>query len=207
MNSIKATTLTAVLLGLTLAMSVNAQQAQENFPREGTSSASCQGVEWNTKMTEQHPRLIEACQEVVDVNGESWARFDAKFRRIERDGNVVFSVQDRRDRSVEEVTLVPTSGQVAYIDNRETPFRQLRTTDAINLYVPEGQYGFSTRAGVAPEQVVAVAPRPVVTERRVAERAPRASVLPATASSLPWLALAGFLSMLGGLFLSIRRRS
>lgn len=210
MNRSTAVTMTAGVFGLALATSAVAQQAPD-FPAERDSTASCDAVNWNASMLTNHPRLIGACQEVVVINSESWARFDAGFSKIERDGRVVFNVVDRRDRPIEEVSFMPTTGQVAYLDNRATPFQQLRSTDRISLYVPEGQYGFSTQAGVPREQVAQIIEpaTPVVTDQAVAQTSTRpttrAAVLPATASSMPWFALAGFLSMLGGMILTIRR--
>ncbi|MDZ7790944.1 MAG: hypothetical protein U5L08_10725 [Xanthomonadales bacterium] len=206
MKRFNATTMTAGLLGLALVASAGAQTSQEAFPDKQTAKTSCESVDWNDNMLKNHPRLIDACQEVVMVDGQSWARFDAKFREIQRDGNVVFNVQNRRGRTVENVTLMPAENQVAYIDDRPTPFNRLRTTDLINLYVPEGQYGFSTQPGVPPEQVATViAPEPVQTERAVARRDTRPEVLPATATALPWFALGGLLCMLTGVVLTTRR--
>lgn len=210
------TTMTAAVLGFALASSAAAQQ-QPNFPTERTSGGSCADVDWNKDMLLHHPALIDACQEVIIVEGEIWARFAAKFVRIEPDGDVIFSVLDQRDRSIEEVTLDPTPGQVAYIDDRARPFSELRTTDRISLYVPEGQYGFATRPAPQEELATVVVPAdststaatkaPVVTsESAVAQRDTRPAVLPTTAGPLPWLALVGFLSMLGGLGLTLSRR-
>ncbi len=220
MNKLNVTVVTAGLLGLALASSAVAQQT--DFPTQRSSQASCEAVEWNANMLENHPKLIGACQEVIVVDGESWARFDAQFKAIERNGQVVFNVLDRRDRPVEDVSFMPVADQVAYINDRATQFGQLRTTDKVSLYVPEGQYGFSTQPGVPGEQVAeVVAPprpaattsRPVVAERTapapaqrtVAQTSTRPTVLPSTASSLPWFALAGFLSLLGGMILTLRR--
>lgn len=208
MKRLYPTAMTVGLLGLMLVAPVGAQQSQEKFPERQVAKESCESVDWNDNMLRNHPRLINACQEVVMVNGNAWARFDAKFMRIERNGNVVFGVYDRKDRRVEQVTLVPAMNQVAYIDDRATPFRRLRTTDLINLYVPEGEYGFSTQPGVTQEQVAAVVePEPVITERAVAQIETRPDLLPATASALPWFALGGFLSIFLGLILTIRRWS
>ena len=209
MKTLYLTTMTTALLGLALASTAVAQQLQEEFPAERTRTASCDDIDWNKDMLLNHPTLIEACQEVVVVDDESWARFAARFVRIESDGNVLFTVRDRNDRVIEEVTLDPTPGQVAYIDDRATPFNQLRTTDRISLYVPEGQYGFTTQP-VAQEQLATVVVQPaqapvVVTERTVAQRDTTPSVLPTTAGPLPWFALVGFLSMLGALGLTVRR--
>jgi hypothetical protein len=209
MKTLYVTTMTTALLGLALASTAVAQQLQEDFPAERTATASCDDIDWNKSMLQQHPNLIDACQEVVLVDDESWARFAARFVRVESNGDVTFSVRDQRDRKIEDVTLDPLPGQVAYIDGRATEFNRLSTTDRISLYVPEGQYGFATQP-VAQEQlatvVVVPAEAPVVTtERTVAQRDTTRSVLPTTAGPLPWFALVGFLSMLGALGLTVRR--
>lgn len=218
MKSLNISMMTAALLGLALASSAAAQQ-QDNFPTERRSAGSCADVDWNEEMLQHHPSLIDACQEVISVEGEPWARFKAKFVQIDRDGNVIFSVQDQRDRPVEEVTLVPTPGQVAYIDDRAAPFSSLRTTDSISLYMPEGQYGFATQPGIPREQLAAVVvtddsastvatEAPVVTSANtVVQRDSRPAILPATAGFLPLLGLAGLLAMLAGLGLTLLRRS
>lgn len=212
-------TMTAVLLGLALASSAVAQQ--EPFPGERTSAKSCADVDWNRDMLLNHPSLVDACQEVISVEGENWARFAAKFVRVEPDGNVIFSVRDQRDRSIEEVVLVPNPGQTAYIDDRATPFRNLRTTDSISLYVPEGAYGFATRPGVPREQVArvaapadstrsgaaAAADNRSTTDRTVARNDSTRTQLPTTAGPLPWLVLAGLLSIFAGLGLTLRRQA
>lgn len=219
MKNLTVTSVTTALLGLALATSAVAQQAQENFPKERTQAGTCADVNWNEQMVKQHPGLIDACQEVILVDGKTWARFDAKFVRVNSDGSVIFSVRDKRDRSKEEVILQPAAGQVAYLDDRPTPFARLRSTDKISLYVPEGRYGFATQPGVAQEQLAQVidskpadsaaktAPVAVGTDRTVAQRDTTPSVLPATATSLPWLALAGLMSLLGGMLLTLRRWS
>lgn len=199
--------LTATLLSASL-LSVAAAQ-QEQFPREREQARSCADVEWNKEMASNHPRLSEACREVVTAGGEDWARFEAKFVRIESDGGVSFSIRDSRDRPVEEVTVQPARGQVAYIDDRATPFSELRRDQLVNLYVPEGQYGFVTQPGASTEQLAVVSPRgrAAATEStRVASAEPRADRLPTTAGPLPWFALGGLLSLLGAGGLRLTRR-
>jgi hypothetical protein len=201
-----ATVASTALLGVAVAQ-------QQDFPREREQAKSCAEVDWNKDMTTNHPRLTEACREVVTVGGKDWARFEAKFARIEPDGRVSFSIRDSRDRSIEEVSLRPATGQVAYIDDRATPFSELRSDQLVNLYVPEGQYGFATQPGARPEQVAGVtaparapATAPTRDTTRVAEAQPRSAMLPATAGPLPWLALGGLLSLLGAGGLRLARR-
>lgn len=199
--------LTAMVLSASLLSVAGAQQ--EPFPQEREQAKSCAEVDWNKEMTSNHPRLIEACREVVMASGESWARFEAKFLRVEQDGTVSFSLRDSRDRHVEEVTLQPAMGQVAYIDDRATPFSQLRSDQLVNLYVPEGTYGFVTQPGAPVDQVAVVktpAPPAPPAPARVAAVEPRAATLPATAGVLPWFALGGFLSLLAAAGMRVGRR-
>jgi hypothetical protein len=149
LTCLTATVLSASLLGVAVAQ-------QDQFPREREQAKSCAEVDWNKDMTINHPRLTEACREVVIADGVHWARFEAKFARVEPDGSVSFSIRDSRDRPIEEVTLQPAAGQVAYIDNRATPFTQLRRDQLVNLYVPEGTYGFVTQPGAPREQIAVV---------------------------------------------------
>jgi hypothetical protein len=205
MQSKTLSCLTAVVLSASLLGVAGAQQQQ--FPREREQAMSCAEVDWNKDMTSNHPRLIEACREVFTAGDRNWARFEAKFVRVEPDGKVTFSIRDSRDRHIEEVTLQPAAGQVAYIDNRATPFSQLRRDQLVNLYVPEGQYGFVTEPGAPLEQVAVVtAPAPATATTRVAAVEPRPAMLPATAGPLPWFALAGFLSLLGAVGVRLGRR-
>lgn len=216
MRSIQSKTLsclTAVLLSGTLLGVAGAQQ--DSFPREREQARTCAEVDWNKDMTSNHPSLVDACREVVTAGGRDWARFEAKFGRVESDGTVSFSIRDSRDRHVEDVTLQLAPGQVAYIDDRATPFSQLRRDQVVNLYVPEGQYGFVTQPGAPREQVASVrapargsgsASAPASGTTRVAAVEPRSSMLPATAGPLPWFALGGLLSLLGAVGIRLGRR-
>ncbi|MFU8896153.1 MAG: hypothetical protein ACNA8J_07175 [Gammaproteobacteria bacterium] len=204
LKGLVASVLSTALLGAAVAQ-------QEPFPREREQAQSCAEVDWNKDMIRNHPRLTEACREVVTSSGMNWARFEAKFARVEPDGRVSFSIRDRRDRSIEEVILQPAVGQVAYINNRATPFSQLSRDQLVNLYVPEGQYGFVTQPGAPLEQIAVVtAPAPAAAAApattRVAVAQPRAATLPATAGPLPWFALGGILSLLGAGGLRLGRR-
>lgn len=172
-------------------------------------------------MTRDYPRVINACQEAVAQDGSVWARLAARFVRVETDGQVVFSIRDKNDRAIEQISMEPKPGQVAYIDDRATAFDKLRSTDVINLYVPEGEYGYATRpmaqerfTRVAPVTVATAAPPPATYQQAkpdpapvvVAQQAALPSRLPKTASLLPWAGLGGGLMLFGALSLGLRRR-
>lgn len=218
MNRSTTTRLTLTLLALAIGGSAAAQQPQTDFPNERERPRTCEDFGWHADMTREHPRVVEACQESVFAGGEHWARLNARFIRTLSNNQVEFSIRDKRDRIIEEVVLQMVPGQVAYIDERETPFSSLRADQSVNLYVPEGRYGYATQAG-APRQYIATrAPRPaaepVRTDLAAVEPRPAASSyqddrparLPMTAGSTPWLALTGLLSLLAGLGLTLNRK-
>ena len=110
-------------------------------------------------MVAQHANSIAACREVVVAkDGSKWARFESKLEEVESDGTVNFGVQDSRGKRVDQISLTPGVGQVAYIDGRETEFKDVRHGQLLNLYVPEGGNAFSTQAGVESRRFVAVRP-------------------------------------------------
>lgn len=205
-DSTALTSLMVMVFGVSLLGVAEAQE--QDFPREREGPISCSQVDWNQDMIRNHPRLIEACREVVHSGGANWARFEAKYVRVESNGDVTFSIRDANDRHIESVGLVPAPGQVAYIDDNPTPFSQLQNDQLINLYVPEGMYGFVTQPGVPATQVAAIKPVPAATQTVAPQPrvATRAATLPATAGPVPWVGLGGLIALFGALGMTLTRR-
>jgi len=223
MNAIQ---LAAALIGVVCAGAVGAQQASDggnNLPRPRTQSASCADVAWEQDLLERYPRIGDACQEVVMSEGRRWARFEAELVRAYADGRVTLDFKDRRGSSIEQITLMPARSQRVSIDGRSVQFKDLDRAQELNLYLPEGMFAMATEPGAPLEELAEIVLEPV--ERRAdispepaqtasepllaqADRTPgrTPAVLPDTAGPLPLFALAGLLSLLGGLAFTIRRR-
>lgn len=206
------TALAATLLGCMAAGTAVAQQQQLDTRSLGATSigaASCAEVAWNRELLEQYPRIGEGCQEVVVSDGERWARFEADLVRTNRDGSVTLDFKDREGRSMDELTLMPAAAQRVRIGGREYRFSQLTRGQELNLYVPEGMFAVAVEPGVPAEQLAEIV-SPGVRLAQADEPAPRAAPaerqLPSTAGPLPLVLLAGLVSLLGGLALTIRRR-
>lgn len=217
MNMLKTSRFTLCLLGLAIAGAVSAQSSEVDFPNKRTRPATCDDFQWHADMTRQHPRIVNACQEVVDAEGSVWARLEARFVRVQSDGMVVFSVRDNRDRVVEQMMMEPAPGQVAYLDGRATEFKDLARTDRVNLYVREGEYGYATQPVVTTARFSRVVPIAETTESEeivappanyvaANESQPMPTELPGTAGFLPWLALAGSALLLGGATMTLSRK-
>lgn len=213
----KALYLAVPLCGLAFAGFANAQQATSNptMPTPERSAASCAEVKWDRELLAQYPRMPEGCQEVVSAGGRNWARFGADLVSNNQDGSVTLNFKDRRGRSMDQVTLMPSADQRVLIDGRKLRFTDLRSGEALNVYVPEGMYAISldpnapvgtVAAIVKPPVAAVVAPAPEQMARAEVTPSPMARRLPDTAGPLPWLALSSFGFLLSGAGLTFRRR-
>ena len=213
----------AALVGMACAGALVAQELPvEDLPPERTRPATCEGVDWSDDIKSAYPNIVDACQEAVVVNGKTWARLSAEFETVEENGDVRFQIKNRLSGNLGEVTIEPAPGQVAYINEQRTPFEDLARGQDVNLYVPEGYYGFASLPGAPMNQVASVSggdpgaqsyaqagssSQRTADRRRTGEPDPVIAQLPDTAGPLPWLAVGGALSLLGGLGIGWRRRA
>lgn len=214
------TTSAALLLGLTWTGNIMAQDQQlsSDMPEPETDRVSCEEVDWHRDIVRDYPWVSNACHEAMIVDGERWARFEAEFQRMNRDGTITSNFRNDRGRSLGSVNLKPGPDQQVLLDGDPTSFSDLRRGQVLNFYVPEGVYGFTTQPGASGDQLVDIV-RPEDTEdedsRQMAQadsernrnQNERPDRLPATAGPLPIIALGGLLSLLGGATLTMRRRS
>lgn len=215
------------VLALTSFVWTGAAMAQDDsavadMARPADDAASCKAVNWHKDLVGTYPWVSEACHAVVVVNGENWARFEGKFIRFNNDGSFDTEFVSRSDRELGSVTLMPEPGQRVRIDNQDVRFSDLSRDQVLSFYVPDGAIGFAIEPGVPRTQLVKVVnttDTSQIEEQDTADTEPvqmaqvdsregeRASVLPDTAGPLPLFALGGLMSLLGGLGLTIRRKS
>jgi hypothetical protein len=178
------------------------------------SRASCAEVAWKKELVALYPRIADACQEVIVSDGTKWARFTGEFLRLNSDGSVRTTIDDRRGHTLGELTLMPPPEQRVSIDGRRMRFADLDHGQQLNLYMAEGRFAVATEPGVPVEQtariLLPVSPAPVAAAQpatvAMAQPAAEPAMLPDTAGPLPWLALTGLLSLLGGIGLTLGRR-
>jgi hypothetical protein len=186
-----------------------------NIPEPHLDRASCEEVDWHRDLLGSYPWVADACHEVVVIDGQKWARFQADFQRMNRDGSITSDFKNRQGRTRGSIALMPGAGQRVSLDGRPYRFSELRQGQTLNFYVPEGMYAFSVAPGAPPAELVRVVQAPVEAApapapMQLASAEPRtyttASRLPSTAGPLPLLGLGGMLSLLAGLGLGLRRR-
>lgn len=210
-----------LLIGFVYAGSVAAQAPlnTNNLPEPSIDTAPCADVIWNTDLISKYPRISRGCREVVLVNGQKWARFEADFVQNNSDGSFTSEFMDTHDRSLGNVTLIPTAEQRVTLDGRKYKFTELTRDQKLNFYIPEGVYGFASEPDAPSGQYaqivrfdddaatsVELEPKPERMAQVNPEPEPSLPRLPDTAGPLPLLALGGLLSLLGAAGLGIRRR-
>jgi len=203
------------LLGVMFAGTTVAQQPldTENLATTQVQAASCAEVAWEKDLLARYPRIAEGCQEVISANGREWARFEAELLRNNPNGTVTLNFKNRQGRSLETLTLMPVEGQRVAIDSREYRFSELTEGQTLSLYVPEGIFAIASAVGAPTEQLAQIVPEPIQLAQAEPARQPATAqpaqtkqMLPRTAGPLPLVAVAGLLSLVGGLGLGIRRR-
>lgn len=203
-----------MIAGLIGSSTLAAQESQERseMPRPSEDASSCQDVDWNTNLLNRYPWASGSCHEVIVVDGQEWARFEAEFEGMNRDGTFDVDFLNRQGRSQGVVTLKPGTNQTVLLDNREYQFSELRKDQKLNLYVPEGAYAFAIEPGAEQDELVQVVEpkEPAAEPARLAQADTRserrATTLPATAGPLPLFALGGMIALLSGLGLTTMRR-
>jgi hypothetical protein len=214
--NISSLTSAALLLALVWAGSTAAQQSAPTMPEPGVDRSSCEDINWHRDLLREYPWVVEGCQETITIGQQKWARFEAEFQHNHSDGSISSDFRNDRGRALGRVRLMPTPGQRVKLDGRDYRFIELMSGQVLNFYVPEDRYAFATTAGASSDEmarIIETSPEPTTarSSRPMARAEPvrteRPAMLPATAGMLPLMALGGMLSILGGIGLTVRRRS
>ena len=199
-DKMETTRLALVIGGLLLASAAGAQDLDvEALATTDQDAASCAAVQWDARLLAEYPRVAQACHEVIVSDGQKWARFETELVSVNRSGAVKSNFKDRDDNYMGAITITPAHDQTVEIDGTQYEFSALRPGQMLNVYVPEGMYAFSMAPGAPPAEVVEIVDEPAPADPVIAR-------LPSTAGPLPWLALGGLVSLLGGIGFAIRRR-
>ena len=199
-DKMETASLALVIGGLLLASAAGAQDLDvEALATTDQNAASCAAVQWDARLLAEYPRVAQACHEVIVSDGQKWARFETELVSVNRSGAVKSNFKDRDDNYMGAITITPAHDQTVEIDGTQYEFSALRPGQMLNVYVPEGMYAFSMAPGAPPAEVVQISDEPAPADPVIAR-------LPSTAGPLPWLALGGLVSLLGGIGFAIRRR-
>ena len=178
---------TLALGGLTLSSAVVAQEL------------TCDDIEFKSNVTDNFPNAADGCLEVVERDGELFAKYIAEIVSVRR-GRVTMDIKTRDGSSIRQV-IDPPDGFRVNLDGRPRRVRDLAPGQEIRVYLPGDRWAIAqVEEPTAPVVIAVLAPPPPEPEpEMVAE-------LPGTASPLPLLGLGGFLLVFLGAGLSALRR-
>lgn len=175
----------------------------QTMPNTTVHEGSCADVNWSPQLLAAYPRIPEACQEVLAMNGTKWARFNGKLVRLNPNGSVTTAVMNREGRVMGTLKLKPAPGEKVIIDGKEQQFSQLERGAILNLYIPENTFAVATEPG-EPESEMAEIETYSGEDTEVAANQPEE--LPATAGPLPWVLTIGIAVMIAGFGFMLARR-
>lgn len=191
-----------VIGGMIISCMATAALAQTSVDRSfKTTSKDCSAVQWTDAALKAYPTIASACQSVEERNGKTYVKFQGKVaKNINRGEQLAINFKD-----ASEMTLSPPPNTVLYVNGRKTPVRDLQRGDELSFYVPEDRLAAQFHEDNTPRTQYVLVPivyREVVTFEETPERT---ASLPATASELPLVALAGVLLLGLGAGLTVFR--
>lgn len=191
------------LLGMVAFAFSGALFAQTSVDRAFTATGtSCEEVTWSEQALEQYPRIASACREVTERDGKYFVRFEGEVERVRDRGRSITVDFEEGDR----LTLSPPDNLSIFIDGQRTSAANLRPGDQLNFYIPQDQLVATFFDGEPETGTAQEAPITAEPEETMARAEPESqSRLPGTASPLPMLAFAGFILLVLGAALTIRR--
>lgn len=154
---------------------------------------SCEDIEWSSAVTDQYPSIADACNAVMEKNGQMFARVSVELQRV-RGNNLTFKVLNRDGTSGGSYTQNVGNSWRAQISGRSYRARDLSRGQRLNVYLPPDRWAIIHEDEDGPDMEDAM-------------ELAAAPMLPSTASNLPLVGAigAGFL-MLGAAFTLMRSR-
>ena len=182
------------------------------MPAVAEDRAACAQVDWHQDLLGALPWVASACREVVTVDGERWARFEAGFIQMNPDRSITVDFRDPRAGPGNRAVLMPAQDQRVLLDGQPRRFSELTRGQRLDFYVPEGRPAFAGMTTGADQGLAVPVAAPATDTRpqmQLAQVDPRPQSLPSrlpdTAGVLPLLAFAGILMLVAGFGMTVAR--
>ncbi len=153
---------------------------------------SCSDIEWSSVVTDQYPRIADACDAVLMKNGKMFARIEVEIMRVSG-RTLTFRIMNNDGSSGGNYSQTVDTSWRANIGGRSYRPRDLSRGQMLNVYMPGDRWVVIHEDDDGPDEADAIALVP-------------APVLPETASPLPLIGLLGGLFMALGAGLGVIRR-
>ncbi len=170
-----------------LTLFVLASMASNLVQAAQPTTLSCNDFRPTPAALDRFPELVGACQGVVEINGELYAKFEAVVRRVV--GRALTLYIPAVDRTMR---VTPPSNALAEISGRKVRMRDLARRQEISIYLSISEFA---------EPVIDELAFITEDDTLVEADAEPVAALPTTASPWPLIALFGVLMLGGGLLL------
>jgi hypothetical protein len=187
------------LAGVLLAAVAQPAMAQTDM----TTTASCDQIEFTSRVNNQLPNAKDYCLEVALKENKLYAHFATEF--VRRSGSDVVLRFKRPDGTFSDpIQITPPEDQRVNINGREVRMRDLNRGDEIDIWLPHDRFEV---AFAETQEEFAAAPTVTTYPATVVEESPAPATLPSTASIVPLIGLLGALfATIGGILGWVRIR-
>jgi hypothetical protein len=164
-------------------------------------AVTCDDIEFSGDIASTYPNVDEFCREIVERDGESYAKLQA---RVTHPGYSTLGVQFQRPDGSwgDSINITPPSDFRVQMGGRSYRVRDLERRQEMNVYLKEGR---EWNMAMAPVDEPPPALEEVVVLYVVEERPEEDTALPKTASLVPLVGLIGAGLLALGLFMRLRR--
>jgi hypothetical protein len=187
------------LAGVLLAAVAQPAMAQTDM----TTTASCDQIEFTSRVYNQLPNAKDFCLEVALRDNKLYAHFASEF--VRRSGSdVVLRFKTPDGTLSDPIQITPPEDQRVSINGRDLRLRELNRGDEVDIWLPHDRFEVAlheTQEDFAAATTVTTYPATIV------EESPAPATLPSTASIVPLIGLLGALfATIGGILGWIRVR-
>ena len=110
-------------------------------------------MRYNKEFLAKFPAAGAACTEVIAVNGQKWARFNAEVKDDPHGNHLTVDFIGTHERAVTTITFAFTPNATVTLEDKEVkPASALEKGDKIVVWVPESRFGVDAKPGAAESQ-------------------------------------------------------
>lgn len=159
---------------------------------------TCADIEFTAEVTSQYPSVSDACRDVVEVDGERYAKMRVEIMSTRGNvGTFRFMHKDGSYGPLESVTV--DDDWRAELGGKSYRMRQLSRGQEMNIYMPSDRWEAHVATNMSGIIIVYYAV-PMVHVRD------SGTELPSTASPLPLIGMLGVGSLFSAFLMRVRRR-
>lgn len=177
-------------------------------PEVEAQTTTCADLNFSAELLSRFPGADAACLDVVEKNGQPYAKFNAEL--VSATNSRVRVRFDKPDGTKTDIyTFQPGSNARVNIGGRNYRYRELSAGQSMHIYLPPDRFEIVTHEDEMADFAATTAAVSTVAVMDDPEPEPASSMssLPKTAGLLPLLGLAGALLLsLGGMVRFVRRR-